>query len=174
MSAAEIWKECPLHSAYEVSSHGTVRRKGKDKPLRPWKLTRSNGYLAVGLGRSFRCTIHRLVAVTFLGLDIGNRSILVCHKDDNPENNRLENLYLGDKSTNQNDYNRLRKQRGDKHPNYVHGRYADRGPKNPANKSQGTGELQARSRQRNTARTNDSSTIPELSCPSSRRSCVVT
>lgn len=31
---------------------------------------------------------------TFLGLDLNDKTILVCHKDDNKENNILENLFL--------------------------------------------------------------------------------
>ena len=119
----ETWKECPIHPRYEVSTYGSVRRKGKERPLKAWKMTSNKGYLMVGLGRKVRCTIHRLVAATYLGLDISDRVVIVCHKDDDPLNNRLENLYLGDKSTNQNDWNRMRRARGERHPNCTHGRY---------------------------------------------------
>lgn len=121
----EAWKECPVHPQYEVSTLGSVRRKGKQKPLKAWRMTGNKGYLMVGLGRKVRCTVHRLVAATYLGLDVNDSGVLVCHRDDDPLNNRLENLYLGDKSTNQHDWNRMRRERSEKHPNYVHGRYVD-------------------------------------------------
>lgn len=38
--------------------------------------------------------LHRLVAQAFLWLDINNPKILVCHKDDNPLNNNIKNLFL--------------------------------------------------------------------------------
>jgi len=38
--------------------------------------------------------VHRLVAQAFLWLDISNSKIVVCHIDDNPLNNRLDNLYI--------------------------------------------------------------------------------
>ena len=38
--------------------------------------------------------VHRLVAQAFLWLDIENKRIFVCHKDDNPENNCVDNLFL--------------------------------------------------------------------------------
>lgn len=38
--------------------------------------------------------IHRLVAQAYLWLDINDRKILVCHKDDNPKNNHKDNLFL--------------------------------------------------------------------------------
>lgn len=123
MDEQEIWKECPLHTSYEVSSFGRVRRKGRSACLKPWRMVRNKGYLMVGLGRCKRCTVHRLVAATFLGLDPSDTRVLVCHRDDNPLNNKVSNLYLGDKSTNQVDFNRLRIEKGERHPNYVHGRY---------------------------------------------------
>lgn len=38
--------------------------------------------------------IHRLVAQAFLWLNIEDKKIMVCHKDDNPINNRADNLFL--------------------------------------------------------------------------------
>jgi len=39
-------------------------------------------------------SVHRLVWQAFLWLDINNPKICVCHKDDNPSNNKVENLFL--------------------------------------------------------------------------------
>lgn len=38
--------------------------------------------------------VHRLVASAFLWLDLSNKKTFVCHKDDNPSNNVLENLFV--------------------------------------------------------------------------------
>lgn len=38
--------------------------------------------------------VHRLVANAFLGLDLKNKSMVACHKDDNTENNNVENLFV--------------------------------------------------------------------------------
>lgn len=38
--------------------------------------------------------LHRLMWVSFLGLDYNNKQMFVCHKDDNPLNNNLSNLFL--------------------------------------------------------------------------------
>lgn len=50
--------------------------------------------------------IHRLVANAFLWLDLKNSSILVCHKDDNPENCNVNNLFLWNHKSNS--YDRFR------------------------------------------------------------------
>lgn len=42
-----------------------------------------------------RYLAHRLVARAFLWLNIKDTEMLVCHKDDNPENNHYNNLFLG-------------------------------------------------------------------------------
>lgn len=38
--------------------------------------------------------INRIVAQAFLWLDISNPKVFVCHRDDNPMNNSVENLFL--------------------------------------------------------------------------------
>jgi len=133
----EIWKDCPLHPEYEVSSQGSVRRKGKTKPLKPWVMASNKVYLMVGLGRKVRCTVHRLVAVTYLGLNPEAKEVLVCHRDDDPLNNCVSNLYLGNKSSNGFDWNRLRERRGERHPNYRHGRYVGERRRRVALKKEG-------------------------------------
>lgn len=44
------------------------------------------------IGKTYR--VHRLVWQAFLWLDMSDSKIFVCHKDDNPLNNRLDNLFL--------------------------------------------------------------------------------
>lgn len=44
--------------------------------------------------------LHRLIASVFLWLNLSSKNICVCHKDDNPCNNRLDNLFLGTQKDN--------------------------------------------------------------------------
>ena len=93
----EIWKDIKgYEELYQISNYGNVkslnyRRSGKEKILKPSK--NNDGYLFVVLHKNNirnYCLVHRLVAKCFLepieGKDIIN------HKDENPLNNRVENL----------------------------------------------------------------------------------
>lgn len=99
----EIWKDIEgSNGVYQVSNLGRVRTKdrlrwcgksyGKIKGiiLKPWKQGRKGReYLAVGVcGKHIQ--IQRLVAQAF----IPNPNNLPCvnHKDENPKNNRVDNL----------------------------------------------------------------------------------
>ena len=102
----EVWKNIPEYEEYQVSNYGRVKsldriikqyghknfyeRVMRGKILKP--RTQNGGYLIVCLshnGKRIAKTIHRLVAITF----IGNREGLdVNHKDGNKQNNKLENL----------------------------------------------------------------------------------
>jgi hypothetical protein len=61
-----------------------------------------NSYATVSLSKNLiekTILVHRLVASCFLGLDLFSftdpkTSICVCHKDDNPANNEVSNLFL--------------------------------------------------------------------------------
>jgi hypothetical protein len=50
-----------------------------------------------------RFLTSRLVAQAFHWLDINDKTILVCHKDDNPANNRTDNLFLWTQKDNMQD-----------------------------------------------------------------------
>lgn len=50
-------------------------------------------YLKVIIGKK-NYYVHRLVALCFLWLQIDDKKCFVCHKDNNKENNRSDNLYL--------------------------------------------------------------------------------
>ncbi len=99
----EIWKPIPGYPQYEVSNMGRVKRlpgyqnsgrgpayhKGGILVPRP----RKAGYLGVGLfyknkGKYYQ--IHRLVAMAFIPNP--NNYPHVNHKDENPANNRADNL----------------------------------------------------------------------------------
>lgn len=102
----EIWRPVPSHPAYSVSSYGRVRREapiisgwGSRRPagqiLKPNVLPK--GYLrvvmSVGCKQSSRL-VHRLVASAFLAEPDAGKTY-VCHRDDDPTNNRPENLFWG-------------------------------------------------------------------------------
>jgi hypothetical protein len=78
---------------YQVSNHGRIRslvlRNGEKRILKP--TVTSSGYMSVSLCKNKvkkTASIHRLVAVSFLG----ESSLCVNHKDGNKSNNNVENL----------------------------------------------------------------------------------
>lgn len=99
----EIWKWLHQSIKYEISSFGRVKKiwyiknysnwyfryQKEDKYINPtkWK------YLRVSIDKRLY-SVHRLVAQAFLWLDINDKKMFVCHKDDNTFNNRTDNLFL--------------------------------------------------------------------------------
>jgi len=85
---------------YEVSNFGNVKslkRKGckSDRLLKSTKNT--NGYLTVSLFNKScekKIQVHQLVAIAFLNHIPNGNKIVVDHIDNNPINNRLDNLQL--------------------------------------------------------------------------------
>lgn len=68
--------------------------------------TQNKGYKLVDLyknGKRKRQSVHRLVWQAFLWLNISDTKIFVCHKDDNPLNNNVDNLFLWTRSDNMRD-----------------------------------------------------------------------
>ena len=89
---------------YHVTQTGEVYRIGKDKPLYQGLAGRDNKikYRIVTLvnkdgPRKFK--VHRLVALAYIPNP--NNKPCVCHKDNNPLNNRVSNLYWGTQKENQ-------------------------------------------------------------------------
>jgi hypothetical protein len=89
-STTEIWKAITgFEGLYEVSNLGKVRRVG-------YLLKQSShtfGYKKVSLWknkREFQFRVHDLVAREFIGEK--PRNLYVGHSDDDPANNRVENL----------------------------------------------------------------------------------
>ena len=94
----EIWKDIPGYiGLYQVSNWGQVKslKYGKERILKP-----SNGknkYLLVNLCKDKKIkafTIHKLMAITFLGHTPDGNVTVVNHIDNNPLNNNLDNLEL--------------------------------------------------------------------------------
>jgi len=113
----EIWKDIPWYEwLYQVSNFGrvfsiwtkpSIKSRGRLFPWRKWKIlkwrqTGNYWHLSVRLARNWfskDVKIHRIVASAFLWLDLfwftdAKKSFCVCHKDDNPKNNNVENLFL--------------------------------------------------------------------------------
>lgn len=119
----EIWKDIPGYEwKYQVSSLWNVKSPEKFSKIGrklKWKMLKqtlwTNGYLYIKLywNNKKNYVVQRLVWFTFLWLDLEwkwyKESLCVCHRDDNPLNNRLDNLFLWTQKDNMNDmYKKLR------------------------------------------------------------------
>ena len=94
----EIWKDVPGYEGlYQVSNWGQVKslKFGKERILKP--SANSRGYLRVALskdGKAKTYRIHQLVAMVFLDHQPDGMNIVINHLDNNPLNNKLDNLEL--------------------------------------------------------------------------------
>lgn len=94
MTESEIWKDVVGYEGiYEVSNKGRIKSKhyGKKVFLKTQKTY--DGYITTKLsigGNSKRCSLHRLVAIAFLGNPENKPQ--VNHKDGNKLNNYMDNL----------------------------------------------------------------------------------
>ena len=96
----------PNGKVYSRRVYGSINRSlGPWWEMKPKGSVNKNRYLHVDLfvnvGKPVRFGLHHLVALAF----IGPRTIgkIVCHKDDDRQNNRLSNLYYGTKRSNRRD-----------------------------------------------------------------------
>lgn len=111
----EVWRNIPDYEGfYQVSNFGRVKsikriiiRKNGTKYFCPEKLIKSvnhKGYKYLGLcknGKVKTIGVHQLVLRAFVGVQ--EKGVEVRHLDNNPFNNRLENLAYGTKSDNMQD-----------------------------------------------------------------------
>lgn len=118
MMTTEEWRVIPGLEHYAASSAGRIRREatiaggfGSRRPaghiLTPRPVR--TGHLKVTISVANKPSdqlVHRLVALTFLPPAPPGKD-WVCHKDDDPANNRPGNLYWGDRRDNVNDMMRL-------------------------------------------------------------------
>jgi len=91
----ELWQPIPGFDGYEASSEGRIR--SPRKVLKPWTVGR---YLKVEIKRK-QLGVHRLVATAFHGEPESGMQCL--HHDDDPTNNKPENLYWGTHAQNMQD-----------------------------------------------------------------------
>ena len=108
-TSSEEWRPFERNDAYEISSHGRVRsyfRQGSNKRHKHAILKRHTinniGRPVVNLDGEI-LQVSRVVAETFLDVQPG---VCVLHKDDDPTNNCLDNLYLGSDRENSRDRQR--------------------------------------------------------------------
>ena len=100
MNQDEVWKVHPVHTKYEVSSHGRIRNKWTKRMLKP-HLSRQ-GYLRIGIYTRRGCLkffVHCLVLESFTGLRPDNKQ--ANHKDGNKFHNYPSNLEWVTASENQ-------------------------------------------------------------------------
>lgn len=99
----EKWVPCyQYEDHYQISSYGRIRRIKKSKGSKIGKikrLTYSGDRLCVGLskeGTTKMWHIHRLVLLSFKGKSDDLSKNMCCHKNGNPLDNHIDNLYWGD------------------------------------------------------------------------------
>lgn len=86
-------------SRYYITKSGKLYSnwRGKWNFIKP--VMKDNGYISNNLvgddGKRYNLYRHRLVAMVWIPNPNPNRLSQVCHKDNNPLNNRVENLYWG-------------------------------------------------------------------------------
>lgn len=110
------WRPVPGYPAYQVSAAGVVRRTAGGHGSQPGTVLKPRnqaGYLRVNLSRdgvARSVQIHMAVCTAFHGPRPGP-NFLVCHRNDERNDNRADNLYWGTPSQNAYDAirNRLRK-----------------------------------------------------------------
>ena len=127
----EIWKNIPRYeNCYQISNLGRIKglkryvkhpksgfRMIKEQILKP--NNNGNGYLFILLQKEGRKNrnrfyIHRLVYQVF-NPNENIKNLCICHKDDNKQNNKLNNLFKGTQADNIQDMvNKNRQAKGEK------------------------------------------------------------
>lgn len=103
----EEWKDVPDFPHYQASTDGNIRsfQKSKDTPkLLSQTPVGREGHLRVFLYKDnikHPLLVHRVIAETFI--DNPDNFPVVRHRDDNPTNNRVENLLWGTQKDNVHD-----------------------------------------------------------------------
>ncbi len=98
MNNLEIWKDIPEYeSYYQVSNFGNIKslKFGKERVLKAG-ITKQ-GYSIVNLSKNKKqisVSVHRIVAIAFLGHNSKNRKIIIDHINNIKTDNRLENLQI--------------------------------------------------------------------------------
>lgn len=92
----EIWKDIPGYERlYKISSNGQVFSHISNKILK--LCDNGNGYLYLRLCKKSEKRLyyaHQLIGMAFLEHKVCGRAIVIDHIDNNPSNNKLENLRI--------------------------------------------------------------------------------
>lgn len=118
----EEWRDIPWYDwkylassywrIYSIWTKPSIKSRWRMMPWRKWRLLKWRkwgNYWHLYVKLLWRnISVHRLVASAFLWLDLNSfinpkTSLCVCHKDDNPWNNRYDNLFLWTNKDNHND-----------------------------------------------------------------------
>ena len=114
MTVKRKWKTVSEFPDYEINCKGDVRRLTKSghwdigRPLKQHKSKTGHLYVVFGRGdRTFKRYLSRLLLIEFVEPPpfVGAMAL---HKDDVPDNNKLKNLYWGNKKNNYDDRMRNR------------------------------------------------------------------
>lgn len=103
----ENWRDIANFEGYQASDYGRIRSFTNNRHgiCDNWHLLKPQpnhkGYYTVCLGRGNRRLVHRLVAEAFIPNP--DNLPLVRHMDDNPKNNRADNLQWGAQKDNMQD-----------------------------------------------------------------------
>jgi len=97
----EIWKDIPGYEGlYQVSNLGNVKSLGNDR-TRKEKILKPSvckyGYYHVGLyknGKVKSTVVHQFIAMAFLNHNPCGHKLVIDHRNDNPLDNRVENLQI--------------------------------------------------------------------------------
>lgn len=94
----EIWKDIPWFNwKYQASNLWRIKSITKLwKRIVKWYYKK---YIKIAIWSEENnwnklYSAHRLIASTFLWLNLNDYNMIVCHKDDNWKNNNIENLFL--------------------------------------------------------------------------------
>ena len=104
----EIWKDIKGYEGkYQISSFGRVKSLPRKTNNRNGSYTTKErilkaglsgcGYLTTALSKDGKCKtfkIHQLVAIVFLNHNPCGHNLVIDHLDNNPKNNRVDNLEI--------------------------------------------------------------------------------
>lgn len=93
----EVWKPVVGYEGlYEVSNFGRIKslRYGKKKELKPFIDSRGYHQYTLYSDRKRKFWVHQLVAISFLGHNPIDRTIIVDHIDNDKSNNSVFNLCI--------------------------------------------------------------------------------
>lgn len=98
----EIWTPIKWYEElYHVSNTWHIKAistsdRCKERILKPGKKKSWHRYVNLCKNSISRSTsVHRLVWQAYFWIDINDRKICVLHKDDDPSNNHVDNLFIG-------------------------------------------------------------------------------